>query len=57
MPVLKTGQAFSPRMGSQLMDAFAMQLGGQIETSQSDDRYALVLRFNILAFQPDARDY
>ena len=57
MPVLKIGQAFSPRMGSQLMDAFAMQLGGQIETSQSDDRYALVLRFNILAFQPDARDY
>lgn len=47
----------STGLGSQLMNAFAMQLGGQIETEESDGRYRLTLRFNALDFQPEARDY
>mgnify|MGYP000138516165 CR=1 FL=1 len=47
----------STGLGSQLMNAFAMQLGGQIDTEHHDDRYTLTLNFTALEFQPEARDY
>lgn len=48
-------EAESTGMGSQLMNAFALQLGGQIETEESDERYELALRFKANEFEPEAR--
>ncbi|WP_168769207.1 sensor histidine kinase [Yoonia maricola] len=47
----------STGLGSQLMNAFAMQLGGKIDIEKSPDRYSLTLHFNAAEFQPEARDY
>lgn len=47
----------STGLGSQLMNAFAVQLGGKIDIEKSAERYALTLHFNAAAFQPEARDY
>ena len=52
-----TDRQDSTGLGSQLMNAFAMQLGGQIDTEKSDGRYRLSLRFKALEFQPDTRDF
>jgi len=53
----QTADRESTGLGSQLMNAFAMQLGGQIDTRTSDDRYRLSLSFNALEFQPEAKDF
>ncbi len=53
----QTADQESTGLGSQLMNAFAMQLGGQIDTRLSDDRYTLQLSFNVLEFQPEAKDF
>ncbi|WP_342069847.1 ATP-binding protein [Yoonia algicola] len=47
----------STGLGSQLMNAFAMQVGGQIEAEQTEGRYTLTLQFNALEFQPESRDF
>lgn len=47
----------STGLGRKLMSAFAMQMGGKIETTQSGDLYTLTLRFKAQAFQPDVQDY
>jgi two-component sensor histidine kinase len=47
----------STGLGSKLMKAFAMQLGGTIDIDDTDDRYSLTLQFNADDFQPEARDY
>jgi hypothetical protein len=47
----------STGLGSQLMNAFAMQLGGNIDIEKTVDRYALTLRFNAAEFQPESRDF
>ncbi len=47
----------STGLGSQLINAFTMQLGGQIDTTQTEDRYTLTLSFDALEFEPEARDY
>lgn len=44
-------------LGSKLMNAFAMQLGGQIATERTADTYTLSLEFNALEFQPEQRDF
>lgn len=44
-------------LGSQLMKAFAMQLGGQIDVEEAKGRYILSLSFNVLEFQPESKDY
>ncbi|WP_420862980.1 sensor histidine kinase [Algirhabdus cladophorae] len=47
----------STGLGSQLMNAFAMQLGGKIHAEEADDSYTLTLRFMIEDFQQEARDF
>jgi len=47
----------STGLGSNLMNAFAVQLGGKIDIEQSAECYALTLRFNAAEFQPEIRDY
>jgi len=47
----------STGLGSKLMNAFAMQLGGQINAEQTDTLYTLTLSFNALEFEPEARDF
>ena len=47
----------STGMGSKLMNAFAVQLGGKIDIEQAADRYAMTLHFNAAEFQPEARDF
>ena len=47
----------STGLGSQLMNAFAMQLGGQIHAEETDQRYVLTLSFDALEFEPEARDF
>lgn len=47
----------STGLGSQLMNAFAVQLGGKIDIEESEDSYTLTLHFNVAEFQPEARDY
>jgi two-component sensor histidine kinase len=47
----------STGLGSKLMKAFAMQLGGTIDIDETDDQYSLTLQFNADDFQPEARDY
>ncbi len=47
----------STGLGSTLMNAFAMQLGGRIDTTQTDDSYTLAMDFTIQDFAPEARDF
>lgn len=47
----------STGLGSQLMNAFAMQLGGNIDVDATDTRYVLTLRFTVAEFEPEARDF
>lgn len=47
----------STGMGTQLMNAFAMQLGGLVTRDQSDDQYTLRLSFDALEFDAEAKDY
>lgn len=44
-------------LGRQLMNAFALQLGGKLEVEHTDERYTLTLSFNALEFAPEARDF
>ncbi|MEO1637963.1 MAG: sensor histidine kinase [Pseudomonadota bacterium] len=52
-----TPKAESGGMGSQLMRAFAMQLGGQISVEQTEDCYTLAVEFTVSEFEPGFRDY
>ncbi|WP_299728055.1 sensor histidine kinase [uncultured Tateyamaria sp.] len=47
----------STGLGAQLMNAFAIQLGGQMENEVLPDRYTTTIRFTIADFVQDARDY
>ncbi len=49
--------AQSTGLGSKLMNAFALQLGGKIHVEQTDESYSLTVNFNVLKFQPEARDF
>ncbi|EBA11150.1 histidine kinase dimerization/phosphoacceptor domain -containing protein [Roseobacter sp. CCS2] len=53
----KATQQESTGLGAKLMNAFALQLGGQIDIDQTDDLYTMTLTFNALEFEPEARDY
>ena len=50
-------QVESTGLGSQLINAFTIQLGGKIEIDQSENKYSMTLRFKIADFVPDARDF
>ncbi|MEL7211351.1 MAG: sensor histidine kinase [Pseudomonadota bacterium] len=47
----------STGLGSKLMQAFAMQMGGKIDVDHSEEKYTLTLHFEALEFEPEARDY
>lgn len=47
----------STGLGAQLMNAFAIQLGGRIETEKTDKLFVLTLRFKVADFAPDGRDF
>ncbi|MEM9583776.1 MAG: sensor histidine kinase [Pseudomonadota bacterium] len=49
--------AESTGLGAQLISAFTMQLGGQMDAEQMDDRYRMVLTFPITEFSEGANDY
>ncbi len=44
-------------MGTQLMNAFAIQLGGKISVQAEPDSYLLTVRFRAQRFIPDQRDF
>ncbi len=47
----------STGLGTKLMKAFALQLGGTVEAEATESRYTLTLRFQPSEFQPEARDF
>jgi two-component sensor histidine kinase len=47
----------STGLGTQLINAFSIQLGGQIELKETAKSYALTLRFTIADFVPESRDF
>ncbi|MDU8911974.1 sensor histidine kinase [Aestuariicoccus sp. MJ-SS9] len=44
-------------LGTRLMRAFAMQLGGELETTRSDGRHSVAVTFAITDFKPEIVDY
>jgi two-component sensor histidine kinase len=44
-------------LGAQLINAFAIQLGGMIELEKSADSYTLSLRSEVSEFMPNGRDF
>ena len=44
-------------LGTKLMNAFAMQVGGKLEAGESAQGYTVSLRFDALEFAPEARDF
>ncbi|MEL6450013.1 MAG: sensor histidine kinase [Pseudomonadota bacterium] len=49
--------AESTGLGSDLMEAFAIQLGGDIVIDRSDDSYSMRIEFAAQEFEPAAQDY
>ncbi len=49
--------AESTGLGAQLINAFTLQLGGDIETQETEDSYTMVLTFQIASFTNEATDY
>jgi len=47
----------STGLGAKLINAFAVQLGGNVESEKGDMRYTLRLRFKTQDFVPDGRDF
>ena len=47
----------STGLGAQLMNAFAIQLGGSVETENLEDRFIMTITFKIADFVPDTRDF
>ncbi|WP_299877880.1 histidine kinase dimerization/phosphoacceptor domain -containing protein [uncultured Sulfitobacter sp.] len=47
----------STGLGGTLMDAFAQQLGGELEIHRDDQRYVMELCFEALEFEPEVRNY
>jgi two-component sensor histidine kinase len=56
---LGNGEPDSPStgMGTKLINAFAIQLGADLETDRSDDTYSLTVRFDEADFVPQAETY
>lgn len=52
-----TSEAESTGLGTQLINAFSIQLGGQIEQEKTETSYKLTLRFTIEDFVPEGRDF
>lgn len=49
--------AESTGLGAHLIDAFAIQLGGKLETSATPNSYTMSVRFKVEDFAPEARDF
>ncbi len=49
--------AVSTGLGTQLINAFAIQLGGKIERESSDESYMMTVRFKAEEFVPDTREF
>ncbi|MDO6590340.1 hypothetical protein DS901_11445 [Loktanella sp. D2R18] len=47
----------STGLGSQLMGAFAIQLGAKMDTEETYNSYTTTLRFQVQEFEPEARDF
>ena len=47
----------STGMGAKLISAFAIQLGAEIDTTQTADTYKMVVTFEAVEFQPDSGDF
>lgn len=47
----------STGLGAQLINAFAIQLGGTPEVTQSDESYRFTLEFPVEEFEPEVRDF
>ena len=47
----------STGLGAQLINAFTMQLGGEVKTEQLSDRYHMTLTFQIAEFIEETADY
>lgn len=47
----------STGLGSQLIRAFATQLGSRIEVSETDSEYRAAISFEVASFQPEPLDY
>ncbi|MHA6345801.1 sensor histidine kinase [Roseivivax sp. CAU 1761] len=51
------GEAGRPGLGSRLIQAFALQLGGALEQGPRDGRYRVQVRFPLSDFKPEVVDY
>ena len=49
--------AESTGLGSELINAFAIQLGAEVEIDEAPDSYTMRVSFVVQAFVPDERDY
>jgi two-component sensor histidine kinase len=49
--------ALSTGMGAQLMQAFAIQLGGPIDVAKTEDEYIVSLEFDVQDFGESSVDY
>lgn len=49
--------AESTGLGSELMNAFALQLGGQMQAAQTGGRYVFEVTFKVEDFHPDTPDF
>lgn len=47
----------STGLGAQLINAFAIQLGGKVEVEELTDRFTMTVAFKIADFVPDGRDF
>lgn len=52
-----TAPADSTGLGGTLLNAFALQLGGDLETYREDQKYVMELCFEALEFEPEVRNY
>ncbi len=49
--------AESTGLGGQLINAFAIQLGGEVQTAEAADSYTMRVQFKATEFEPEQRDY
>jgi two-component sensor histidine kinase len=49
--------AESTGLGGQLINAFAIQLGGDVQTDESAESYTMRVHFTAAEFEPELRDY
>ncbi len=53
----RMSDAESTGLGAQLINAFAIQLGGKIEVNEAPESYTMTIPFKVEEFVPEARDF